>query len=1169
MNKSIFTFIVCGALIFSTLSMGQIVHAQQDFSFPAQMNKSFLPLHIDPGGISRLSVSIFNPNFFALTNASWTDNLVSIQPGLSIANPPNVANTCGGTVTAVPGGTVLSLSGGTVPGQANAGSPGSCTVSVDVTSITSGNQINTIPANTLQSTGDLGPVTNTTPASATLHVGTIAPPSVSKSFSPNTILVGQTSRLTIRIRNNDPEAQLTQASITDNLPSGVVLANPVSLSLANCGSSATTTANSGGSSVTLNNAAIQPNSTCSISVNVTSSNSGIYPNTIPAEALQTGQGVTNGSPASANLNVQDIGLSKAFNPPTFQAGGTTTLTITLRNPTSSSYTGVQLADTLPGNVLTIVPGSAATTCGGSVTITPPRTVTLTNGRVPPGTPSAPGTCTITVQVTTPANASGATYTNTIPVGTLVTDQGITNGIAASAQVRVYRVGGGISANKSFTPSTISPGENSRLRINITAPADTGLTNFAIVDHLPPDVTVSNSSPAAQSNCGSSAVITAVTGATSVSLSNGTIPAGTTCRIDVYVTSSTPGVHTNVIQPSDITNNETRTIPANITANLTVRTASNFGMSKSFTPPVVAPGGISTLRIVLENRNTVALVNVSITDPLPGDATNGIIVAPTPNASTTCGGGTVVAIPGSQTITMTGGTIPAQVQAVPGTCTISVDVQGTGSLATLTNHIPIENASGNPEGTTTVLNPTDPAQADLVIGNLSIGIVKGFDPLTVFGGSASTLSVELVNPNNVALDGINFTDDMPDGMIVADPPNPDVGDCGGTLTAIAGEGSFSFSGGNLALAATCTLTLRVTMMVNGNLTNVIAANAVTSLTGVTNSQAAEATLTNLPGASIGKVFSPSEVAAGEASRLIFTIRNTGTVALTGMGFRDDLPGDPPVGLEIAASPAPVNGCGGTLTAVPGTQRIELTDGVLGLDASCTIVVGVLGNIAGSYTNTIEPGRLTSREGATNHDSTSATLVVTTGSNGGGNNGGGGSENPAQPVSGFLIPVTGFAPNVINPLNGIAHPQYDRTGLRVVVPVIGVDTYIVGVQIQNGGWNISWLQDQVGWLNGTAYPTHNGNSVLTAHVVNADGKPGTFSRLKSLGTGEFIYVYNAGYRYTYQVVANQTVEPGDTTVLRHLDKPYLTLITCDQYDVKSNSYLQRIAVRAKLVDVRIQR
>jgi len=112
----------------------------------------------------------------------------------------------------------------------------------------------------------------------------------------------------------------------------------------------------------------------------------------------------------------------------------------------------------------------------------------------------------------------------------------------------------------------------------------------------------------------------------------------------------------------------------------------------------------------------------------------------------------------------------------------------------------------------------------------------------------------------------------------------------------------------------------------------------------------------------------------------------------------------------------------------------------------------------------------------------------------------------------------------------------------------------------------LLDQIGWLNGTAYPTWTGNSVLTGHVVNADGKPGVFSKLKDLNPGEYIYIYNLGYRYTYKVVSNKSVQPDDITVLQHEDKAYLTLITCDNYDETTAAYLRRTAVRAVLVDVR---
>jgi LPXTG-site transpeptidase (sortase) family protein len=292
-------------------------------------------------------------------------------------------------------------------------------------------------------------------------------------------------------------------------------------------------------------------------------------------------------------------------------------------------------------------------------------------------------------------------------------------------------------------------------------------------------------------------------------------------------------------------------------------------------------------------------------------------------------------------------------------------------------------------------------------------------------------------------------------------------------------------------------------------------------------------------------------------------------LSGMGFNDKLPGDLPIGLKIVGSPAPVNNCGGSLTALPGTQLIKLENGVLGLNAACTVVVHVTGDIQGSYINTIDAGSLISNEGATNHDSTSDTLTVTgktpSEGGGGGNGNSGKPKPPSSTVNGFLIPVTGFAPDVSTQL-GAARPLYDGLGMTIEIPVLHVNTPIVGVQITDGSWDVSWLQDQLGWLNGTAYPTWKGNSVLTGHAVNADGKPGVFSRLKYLKTGELIFIYNGGYRYIYQVVSNDRVAPDDVSAFRHQDMTYLTLITCDNYDEASQAYQMRIAVHAKLVEVK---
>src|SRR6185503_1269685 len=124
------------------------------------------------------------------------------------------------------------------------------------------------------------------------------------------------------------------------------------------------------------------------------------------------------------------------------------------------------------------------------------------------------------------------------------DQGVGNVRPANASVVVASTE--VAGIKSFSPSTIEAGGNARLRIDIFAPSDTDLTNFSMTDNLPAGVTVSNSTPPSLTDCGATPplVFTAPTGATSISLTNGLILAGQRCRIDVYVTGSILGLHTN-------------------------------------------------------------------------------------------------------------------------------------------------------------------------------------------------------------------------------------------------------------------------------------------------------------------------------------------------------------------------------------------------------------------------------------------------------------------------------------------------------------------------------------------------------------------------------------------------------------------------------------------------
>jgi len=1091
-------FLLLTVILTSSLVLSPVTTVRA-LSIPAEINKQFTPIFIDSGGVSVLRISVFNPNTFPLTNAGWNDNLTSIQTGLSIANPANINNTCGGSVVAVPGTAAISMSGGTVPAQVGA-TPGECYVEINVTSTTPGNLINTIPPNNLVSTGNDGgtlvSITNTTPASATLTVIAVTPPSISKGFSQNTITMGDVSTLTITINNNDTNTNLTGTSFTDTLPANVVLANPPfgGTPLTNCGGSASLAATAGNNTITLTNATVTPSQNCVVTVNVTSATQGVYVNTIPAGpggpgSIVTQQGVTNANPASATLNVQPINITKQFDSTSFQAGGTSTLTITLQNPTASNYTGVNFSDTLPttpnNNLVYVTPSSATTTCAppGTVSNTG-TTVTLTGGTIP-----ANSSCTITVNVTTPSGAPPATYRNIIlPDAIFITSNPtVTNVTQSTADVSVYATGTGMAGSvKSFSIDPIDVGQNTRLRIDLFAPADTDLTNFSMTDNLPPGVTVSNvnatgaPTPPAISGCGASPprVLTANTTDIVITLTGGTILAGARCRIDVWVTSSTPGTVTNTISPADISNTENRDPSGDLTDTLTVNSVEHLSVSKVFYPPTVNPDGLSTLTITLQNTYPSPLINASLTDTLPGSVTDGVVVAPgldgNGNASTTCGPGTVIAAPLSQTITMTGGTVPAQVGVVPGVCTITVTVQGKDSNATPSNRvntIPIPNVSGTVQSTGATINPINQAQATLRTEQLSIGVVKGFNPVLVYGGAASTMSVQLVNPNNVDLTGIAFTDDMSlllPGMFIANPANLNVGTCGGAITGNPGDTSFSFSGGFLPANTNCILTLSVSMNVNGNRTNRIPAGAVTTFNGVSSPDPAEASLTNLPGASVSKVFTPNPISAGSTSVLTITIQNTSIVPLSGMGLSDAIPGTLPAGLVIANPANMTNTCGGTVTAAPGSQIIQLVGGSLAGNLSCAIAVSVTSTVPGSYINTIPAGALTNAEGATNNLPAIDTLVVT-----------------ASTLPAIQIVKTPSA-TMINPGDAVTYSYVvTNTGATPLTNIIVTDDKCSPVTYVSGDTNTNNTLETTETWNYTCTTTLSANTTNIATVSGTSG------------------------------------------------------------------------------------
>jgi len=164
----------------------------------------------------------------------------------------------------------------------------------------------------------------------------------------------------------------------------------------------------------------------------------------------------------------------------------------------------------------------------------------------------------------------------------------------------------------------------------------------------------------------------------------------------------------------------------------------------------------------------------------------------------------------------------------------------------------------------------------------------------------------------------------------------------------------------------------------------------------------------------------------------------------------------------------------------------------------------------------------------------------------------------------LPETGFAPGRVTQLEGESHLA-DVGDLTLEIPALAISIPIVGVPADEEGWDLTWLAAQAGYLEGTAYPTHRGNSALTAHVTLPNGRPGPFAKLADLHWGDRVIVHAYGLRYDYEVRTIARVTAGDLRPLGHKDQSWLTLITCRTYDKATGKYLHRIAVQAVLTEV----
>ena len=191
--------------------------------------------------------------------------------------------------------------------------------------------------------------------------GAQSPPTISKAFSAASIPLNGSATLSFTITNPNPATDLTNVSVNDNLPAGLIIANPDSLVLdpvqGACDPTGTTgTITPQTNSINLIGGQIPANATCTFSVDVLAVSAGTQVNTTdPITSTEGGTGGT--ATAALDVVVPDLTITMSHSGNFFRPQTGATYTITVSNSGADTSALVTVDIHLPA-------GLTATALGG-------------------------------------------------------------------------------------------------------------------------------------------------------------------------------------------------------------------------------------------------------------------------------------------------------------------------------------------------------------------------------------------------------------------------------------------------------------------------------------------------------------------------------------------------------------------------------------------------------------------------------------------------------------------------------------------------------------------------------------------------------------------------------------------------------------------------------------
>ena len=161
----------------------------------------------------------------------------------------------------------------------------------------------------------------------------------------------------------------------------------------------------------------------------------------------------------------------------------------------------------------------------------------------------------------------------------------------------------------------------------------------------------------------------------------------------------------------------------------------------------------------------------------------------------------------------------------------------------------------------------------------------------------------------------------------------------------------------------------------------------------------------------------------------------------------------------------------------------------------------------------------------------------------------------------LPATGFSGNT-SPGAQPRDVHYRPLDMRIMIPALNVETELVTVPEMESSWEVQWLGDRSGLLEGSALPGE-GISVAAAHNTLNSTEYGPFALLGTLKVNDRIMVSNGdGSMMLFRVYANELLEPDDTERLAAVaaeGENTMVLVTCENESAEGG-YLNRRVVFA---------